>query len=58
MTPQEQYFQETGAKTIWKIPNHTHTYEYTEWIKNYVKNSNDISAKMIRKFSKSIINQN
>ena len=52
MTPQEQYFQETGAKTIWKITNHTHTDEYVAWIKNYAKNSDSIVAKMVREFSK------
>lgn len=54
MTPQEQYFKETGAKTIWKIPNHTHTDEYVEWIKSYVKNSDSPAAKMVRKFSKAL----
>ena len=51
ITPHEQYFKETGAKTIWKITNHTHTDEYVEWIKNYAKNSDSIAAKMIREFS-------
>lgn len=54
MTPQEQYFQETGATTIWKIPNHTHTDEYVAWIKNYAKNSNSIAATAVRNFANNI----
>ena len=54
MTPEEQYLKETGAKTIWKIPNHTHTQEYTQWIRNYVKNSDTSAAKAVKEFSKKI----
>lgn len=54
MTPEEQYLKETGAKTIWEIPNHTHTQEYTQWIRNYVKNSDTSAAKAVKEFSKKI----
>lgn len=54
MTPQEQYLKETGANTIWKIHNHTHTDEYVEWMKNYVKTSDSIAAKMIRQFANNV----
>ena len=54
MTPQEQYFKETGAKTIWKIPNHTHTEEYVQWMNNYVKTSDSLAAKMVRQFANGI----
>ncbi len=54
MSPQEQYLQETGAKTIWKIPNHTHTDEYVEWLENYVKTSDSLAAKMVRQFANGI----
>lgn len=48
MTLKEKYLKETGAKTIWKIPNRTFTDEYLNWIRNYIKTSNSIIAKTIR----------
>lgn len=54
MTPEQQYLKETGAKTIWKIPKHTHTQEYRQWIRNYIKNSDSLAAKIVREFSKKI----
>lgn len=56
MSPQDQYKAETG-KDIWKIPNHTHTDEYVQWIKNYVKTSNDTPAKLVRDFINKTLKQ-
>ncbi len=53
LTPVEQYEKETG-KSIWEIKDHTHTKEYAEWIKNYVKNSNSKEAVLVRNFIKKI----
>jgi hypothetical protein len=55
LTPVEKYEKETG-KSIWEIKDHTHTKEYAEWIKNYVKNSDSKEAVAVRNFIKKINN--
>jgi len=53
MTPQQQYEKET-CKSVWKIKDHTYTDEYSEWIKNYAKNTESQDGKIIREFSKKL----
>lgn len=49
----KQYELETG-KSAWQVKDYLYTDEYSKWVKDYIKTSPCVSAKILRDFAKKL----